>query len=144
ERNHFNAIGHGGILLGQDTDYEWFDHSVNPSLYENIDGVVRNNFVTNTQGAGIGIYAALRAKVYNNTLVNVAQSMQGGIVIAAIDHYLPPNYDVANTRASTDATIMNNIVSVSGAGPVIDIREGGLNGSLNINHNRYYSTSGAA
>ena len=71
--------GDAGILVGFDTSPEWFDLTVNPEYYENIDGTVRNCLVINTRYSGIGMYAAKNAKVYNNTLVNVAQAGHSGL-----------------------------------------------------------------
>ena len=37
-----------GICVGQDTSPQFFDITVNPEYYENIDGIVRNCIVINT------------------------------------------------------------------------------------------------
>ncbi len=80
ERCLVTNCGSGGIMLGGYTDDEFFDPVQNPGWYENIDGTVRNCIVVNTQGGGVALYAALRPRVYNNTLVNVAASSHAGIV----------------------------------------------------------------
>lgn len=143
ERNRVEDIAWSGIILGQDTDYEWFDRKVNPNLYESIDGVVRNNVVVNCKGAGVAAWAALRPTIANNTLVNVAQTMFGGILVVGQDHYLPPDYSTPHNRPSTDVTITNNLISLSSSRPVIEIRDGGLTGKLTTSNNRYYRTNGA-
>ena len=87
-----------------------------------------------TQGAGIGAWAALRPQIYNNTLVNVAQTMFGGILVQGQEHWIP-NDTVVPSR---DVSIYNNVVAVSGDRPVLEIREGGLVGSLYTASNAYF------
>jgi len=74
ERNRIEQTGGAGILVGFDTSPEFFDLTVNPNYYESIRGVVRNNIIRDTQGAGIGLYAAQDAQVLNNTLIDTAQA----------------------------------------------------------------------
>lgn len=145
ERNLFNNIGQVGIMVGGDTDVEWFDDGTT-QYYESIDATIRNNVVMNTQMAGIGLYAALRPQVYNNTLVNVGISSQGAVLFTAIDHYLPPNFTSYVHTPNTDVTFVNNIVtqSASSTRPMFNIRDGGLTGTLTLNNNRYYDAGGAA
>ncbi|MGE5610566.1 MAG: PA14 domain-containing protein [Bacillota bacterium] len=140
ERNRISNTGGQGIILGQDSDPEWFDLQANPQTYENIDGVVRNNIVTNTAYAGIAAWAALRPKIFNNTLINVATQGQGGILLNSQDHYAPPDYSTYTTVPTVDATVSNNIVVTSA--PMIDIRS--LQGSLTMNNNVFYNPRGAA
>lgn len=143
ERNLFNKIGQVGIMLGGDTDLEWFDAS-NTQYYESIDNIARNNIVMNTQMAGIGLYASLRPRVYNNTVVNAAKAAQGAILFTAIDHYFSSGGRVRT--ANKDVTFVNNIVtqSASSSRPMFNIREGSVKGTLMINNNRYYNAGGAA
>jgi parallel beta-helix repeat protein len=143
ENSKFSNIGLGGILLGQDTDYQWFNHSVDPGLYENINGVVKNNVVMNAKYAGIGIWGAENATVTGNTVINSATAGQGGIFVTGIDHYLPPSYSSAVHQTSRNVTITNNTVSMNSSNPAVDIRSGGLSGSLTMGGNHYASTSGA-
>lgn len=144
ERNKVTNIQGCGIVLGQDSDYEWFDRSANPNLYESINGTVRNNIVMNTEGAGMAAWAAQGGKFYNNTLVNVGKSMMGGFMVSAVDHYLPPDYSTAYPRSSTDVTFINNVVVMGSSRPAVDIREGSLTGSFTTSNNRYYQPGGAA
>ncbi|MDB5356589.1 MAG: hypothetical protein JWN24_3042 [Phycisphaerales bacterium] len=138
----FVNIGLGGILLGQSTDYQWFNTSINPALYENLDGIVQGNTVINTQDAGIALWAADNALVDGNTLVNVARSAQAGILITGTDHYLPSNAVVHQT--CTNATITNNTISGGNVSQAaIDIRQHGLTGSLTLGNNRYACAGGA-
>jgi hypothetical protein len=145
ENNLIMNCGVGGIMIGFDTDPEWFDSTANPLFYENIDGLVRNNIVVNTDGAGIGMVAALRPQVYNNTLVDVAKKFHAAIQIHYVEHYYGDDPE-PRVQPSTDATIINNIVMQSAAStrPMFRITEYGLTGTLTLANNRYYNTAGAA
>jgi hypothetical protein len=63
ERTLIAHTGGAGILLGFDTSPEFFDLAENPEFYENIRGIARNNIIVDTQGAGIGLFAAKDAQV---------------------------------------------------------------------------------
>jgi hypothetical protein len=131
--------GHSGILLGQHTDENWFAKD-NPELYESIDGLVRNCMVWNCKGAGIGSWAALRPRIINNTLVNVAQTMFAGLLVQGQEHWFGTK-DPMQPRIvpSKDVTMVNNIVVTLGTTrPVVEIREEGLVGHLYISHNVYW------
>lgn len=145
ERNLFDNIGQVGIMVGGDTDVDWFDNA-NTQYYESIDTIVRNNIVTNIQMAGIGLYASLRPQVYNNTLVNVGMSDQAAVLFTAVNHYVPPNYTSYVRTPNTDVTFVNNIVTQSSAStrPMFSIRNGGLTGSFTLNNNRYFDAGGAS
>ena len=138
ENNRVSDTGHSGILLGQHSDENWFDLDVNPGYYESIDGVVRNNLVWNTEGAGIGSWAALRPTIYNNTLIDVAKSMFAGLLVQGQEHWTP-DFEII---PSSDVTMFNNIVVVTSDRPVLEIREDGLTGSLNLSNNLYYQNGG--
>ena len=143
ENNWVSNTAHSGILLGQSSDENWFDNAFNPGYFESIDAVVRNNVVWNTEGAGIGAWAALRPTIYNNTLNDVAKSMFGGLLIQGQEHWLPSGGDfVSAVIPSQDVTMFNNIVSVTSDRPVFEVREGGLVGSLNLSNNMYYQNGG--
>lgn len=131
ERNRVTRTGYSGIILGQSTDAVFFDAS-NPEHYENIDGIVRNNIVWDVGGAGVAAWAALRPQIYNNTLYNVAKTYFGGLLVQA-----------EAGRASTDVTLLNNIVTVAGSRPALNIRAGGLTGSLVSDYNYFNSGSGS-
>ncbi|HYF49844.1 MAG TPA: fibronectin type III domain-containing protein [Planctomycetota bacterium] len=134
ERN-FVRDCEGGLMLGQGTGLEFFD-AANTQLYENIDGIVRNNIIVRTSGNGIGLWGALRPQVYNNTLIDTASSSQAALFMVIGGPGSAPN---------VDATIRNNIIGVSGAGsrPLIHIAPGGHTGTLTLSNNRYYRPGGA-
>jgi hypothetical protein len=139
ERNLIRNTGGVGIALGyQDTDNEWFDPTVNPEYYENINGVVRNNIIVNTNNAGVALYGAKNATVVHNTLIDVAQSSQAAIMFATSATWI--NDDLTLFVANRDAKIANNIVKQSTASDrwAFEIREGGLTGTLQTAANRYF------
>jgi hypothetical protein len=137
ERCLVTDCGGGGVMLGFYTDDEFLDPVQNPGWYENIDGIVRNCIVINTSGAGVGMYAALRPKVYNNTLVNVAGSTHAGIVSDLVFHN-------GADRLTTNPTIINNIVTLSAASSrqVVDFRSA-VQRTITMSNNRYYDAGGA-
>jgi Right handed beta helix region len=144
ERNRVSNVAYSGILLGQSSDENWFDTSANPGYYESIGGIVRNNIVTNCEGAGIGAWSALNAQIYNNTLSNVANSMFSGLLIQGQEHWpsTGPQAGQDVVIPSTNVAMFNNIVVVNSDRPVLEIREGGLTGSLSLSNNIYRSTNG--
>ena len=133
-----------GILVGFDTSPEFFDTTVNPDYYENIDGTVRNCVVMSTRYAGIGMYAAKNPKIYNNTLVDVAQDGHSGLYFGLTYQDWDP---VAKRPPSVNPVMRNNIVVQSGSmnETTIEIRYddelGGMSALLGMpvmSNNRYY------
>ena len=131
--------GHAGIMLGQSAGTTFLDTTQNPTYKENIDGIVRNCIVVNTDGAGIACQAALRPKVQNNTLVNVAEGSNGGLYMASTTHN-------SVERECEDVEFSNNIVvlSATSARPMVFITATGLTGSLTMRNNRYHNDGGSA
>ena len=107
ERTKIENCGGGGIMVGFDTSPEYFDTTVNPQYYESIYGIVRNCVISNTEYAGIGLYAAKNAKIYNNTLINTARTGHSPI-------YFGLTYQDWDTSAgrppSVYPVIMNNLI----------------------------------
>lgn len=150
ERCLVKNCGGAGILIGFDTSPEFFDTTVNPHYYENINGTVTNCIVINTQYAGIGLYAAKDALVTNNTLVDVAQSGQAGL-------YFGLTYQDSDSTAerppSVNPTIRNNILvqSASTNTTAVEIRYddelgglSGLSGMPFMSNNQYFVENGTA
>lgn len=140
ERNLIRKTGGAGIMLGfRDTDAEWFDEEINPSYYESINGTVRNNIVVDTAYAGIGLYGAKNARVYNNTLANIAQSAQAAILIDTSETYISDNDDPLLV-SSRNVTVSSNIIKLSSTSSRygMEIRTGGLTGKLQTAANRYF------
>jgi hypothetical protein len=128
-----------GIQLGGDTDLVWFDTVANPGLYENIDGVVRNNLVKNTTYAGLSMVGALRPRVYNNTVLEAGRTAQGAVYLDGITHG-------ATVARTTDPTVVNNVVTQAAAStrPMVVVRANGGAGTLTLGNNRYHDAGGAA
>ena len=133
-----------GILVGFDTSPEFFDTTVNPDYYENIDGTVRNCVVINTRYAGIGLYAAKNPKIINNTLVDVAREAHSGLYFGLTYQDWDPE---AKRPPSVNPVMRNNIVVQTGSmnETAIEIRYddelGGmsaLSGMPVMSNNRYY------
>ncbi len=114
ERNRIERIGGAGILVGFDTSPEYFDLTVNPEYYESIRGVVRNNIIRDTQGAGIGLYAAKDAQIWNNTLIDTAQTYHSPIYFGITYQDWDPH---AGRPPSINPIIRNNLVYQSSGLP---------------------------
>jgi hypothetical protein len=134
KQNRVENIGHSAIILGQSSDENWFDTNADPGYYESVDGVVKQNTIVNVEGAGVAAWAALRPRIVGNTMVNVAKSMMGGILITGQEHWTPDDVVVP----SQDVTALRNTVEVFSDRPVVDVREQGLNGSLAMYDNHYF------
>lgn len=146
QRNRIENTGHGGILAGFDTSYEWFDRDANPHMYEALDSIVRNNVVRGTDYSGIGIYAAKNVTVANNTIVDAARvghsALYFGVVFQDWD-------DRSGRPASVNPIVVNNLV-IQGNERCVDIRYSnelgglhGLQGHPGSNHNAFHSRSGS-
>jgi hypothetical protein len=107
ERNRIERTGGAGILVGFDTSPEFFDLTVNPQYYESIRGVVRNNIIRNTQGSGIGLYAAKDAQIWNNTLIDTAQAYHSPIYFGVTYQDWDPH---AGRPPSVNPILRNNLV----------------------------------
>lgn len=144
ERNLIRNCGVGGVMVGFFTDAPWMDPVENPDYYESIRATVRNNIIVGTRMAGIGLYASLDARVYNNTLVDVAQTAQAGLLFDRAGHWLGGR---TVWQTNVNPLVANNIVSVSAAGnrPAAEVRAGGLSaGQLTAGNNLFYRPGGVA
>lgn len=138
----------GGIFIGFDTSPEFFDLTVNPDYYESIRGVVRNNLIRDTQLAGIGLYAAKDAQVWNNTLIDTARAAHSPIYFGITFQDWDPN---AGRPPSVNPIIRNNLIYQSSGLPMecVAIRYtdelGGLAGLADMptmDYNLYYHAGG--
>jgi hypothetical protein len=107
ERNRIERVGGAGVLVGFDTSPEFFDLAANPQYYESIRGVVRNNIIANTQGSGIGLYAAKDAQIWNNTLINTAKAYHSPIYFGLAYQDWDPQ---AGRPPSVNPVIRDNLV----------------------------------
>lgn len=143
ERNTLENCGEGGIYLGFYTDAEWFDTDFNPSYYENINGLVANNLIVNTQHAGIGLWGAKDPQVYNNTVINGGQAEHGGLFFNTTDVWIDDNNSAR--VGSQNVRVQNNIFvqSTSQNLAMVRVREAALTGNNVIDNNFYYDPNGA-
>jgi len=68
---------------------------------------VRNNIIRNTQGSGIGLYAAKDAQIWNNTLIDTAQAYHSPIYFGVTYQDWDPN---AGRPPSVNPILRNNLV----------------------------------
>jgi len=149
ERTRIEHTGGAGILVGFDTSPEYFDLAVNPDYYESIRGVVRNNIIRDTQWAGIGLYAAKDAQIWNNTLIDTAQTAHSPIYFGIAFQDWDPQ---AGRPPSINPVIRNNLVYQSSGLPTecVYIRYtddlGGLSalsGMPDMDDNLYFHADGS-
>ncbi len=142
EQNLLMNIGEGGLVAGYlDTDNEWFNTASNPAYYESINIIIRNNIVINAKREGIGLYAAINAQVYNNTLVNVANDEgSSALIISRGEIYGTATGD--KFPKCKDVKVANNIFvqSATAKGQMARLR--GLPDGTNELSNNYYFKSG--
>jgi len=147
-RNRIEHVGGAGILVGFDTSPEFFDTTVNPDYYESIRGKVHDNIIRDSQGAGIGVYAAKGASIWNNTLVDTAQAYHSPIYFGIAYQDWDPQ---AERPPSINPVIRNNLVYQSSGLPseCVFIRYsndlGGLSalsGMPNMDYNLYFYSGG--
>ncbi len=149
ERTRVHNCGSLGISLGFDTSPEYFDLTANPNRYENIDGIVRNCVVSGTGYAGIGIYAAQNAKVYNNTVVDCAGDGQTPLIFGLAYQDWVTGGQGGYRPASVNPDIENNLFVQLGGGTakMVQIRYstdlGGMSalaGMPDMDYNTYFVT----
>ena len=148
QRNRIERTGAAGILVGFDTSPEFFDTTINPSYYEAIRGVVRNNIVIDTVGAGIGLYAAQDALIAHNSLLRTATAYHAALYFGVtLQDYAPE----AGRPPSVNPRLLNNVVQQNG-GDCFGIRWAdeispsglyALVGSPGSDYNRFDNTLGA-
>ena len=141
ERCLIRNCGQKGISMAQSSGLAFYDTAQNPEYYSCRDCIARNNIIEDCEGSGIDLESALRAKVYNNTMVNVAKSQQGGIRIASADK----GGSVGIVRCH-DCEIRNNVIVLSAASPrpMLFMGDSAHTGTLTMSNNRYYKTGGTA
>lgn len=128
-----------GILLGGYSATADIDIGQNPGYRECIDATARNCIISGCTGPGVECRAALRPKVQNNTLVNVAGALTSGLRMSSTSHN-------SVERMCEDVEFSNNIVTVTaGSGiSIVRITSTGLTGTLTMRNNHYHDAVGAA
>lgn len=141
ERCLIQRCGQKGISMAQSSGLAFYDTVANPLYYSCIDCCARNNIIEDCEGSGIDLESALRARVYNNTMVNVAKQFQGGIRIASVDKGAP-----AGVVRCRDCVIRNNIIVLPSTGtrPAVFMGNNSHEGTLTMSNNRYFKTGGSA
>ncbi len=139
ERCFITRCGAAGISLAQASGLQFYDTKVNPEYYSCRDCIARNNIIVDIKGSGIDLESALRPKVYNNTLVNVAQTMRAGIRISGNNK--GGNAGLVKVK---DADIRNNIIVIGAESrrPAIAMHKDSHEGTLTISHNHYHKVGG--
>ncbi|MEZ4904058.1 MAG: right-handed parallel beta-helix repeat-containing protein [Spirosomataceae bacterium] len=139
EQNLLINMGEGGLVAGYlDTDSEWFNTTTNPSYYESINIIIRNNIVVNAKREGIGLYAAMGAQVYNNTFVNVANDEgSSALMISRGEIYGTPSGN--KYPQCKDLKVANNIFvqTTAAKGQMARLR-GMPEGTNDLSNNFYY------
>ncbi|MFD2573849.1 right-handed parallel beta-helix repeat-containing protein [Spirosoma soli] len=145
ENNLIVNCGDMGVTAGNtDTDEEWFDND-NRDYAESFDMIIRNNIIVGAKWGGVGLFAAVRPQVVNNTFVNVASDTYGALYISRGETYVSPN-GALRTPPCRDVTVLNNIFvqAQTGDRPMIRIRYNdddkaeSLTGTNQIDYNRYF------
>ncbi len=139
ERCFITRCNQAAISMAQSSGLQFYDKEANPEYYSCRDCIARNNIIVDIKGSGIDLESALRPKVYNNTLVNVAQTMRAGIRIAGNN-----KGGEAGLVKVKDADIRNNIIVISAESrrPAIAMHNESHEGTLTISHNHYHKTGG--
>lgn len=130
ERNLIERVGQGaspdsagaGILVGFDTDTDYFDLAQNPGMYEAIGGRVVNNIIDGTTMTGIGVYAAKDSLIAHNTIRNCCRDHHAGIHFGvSLQSWMPDGL----RPASRNVTVWGNLIGVrstSGTDTGVSIR----------------------
>ncbi|KAG2501539.1 hypothetical protein HYH03_000046 [Edaphochlamys debaryana] len=120
ERNLIRNFGGRGILLGSDStevatmDVDWALAQPTPGgdWHDCVNAVVVNNVIDGGMGAGVAFYSARDAFVAHNTILNVAGSMQAGVLLNVSPKLLSPFQETA--APNTNITFTNNIITLGG------------------------------
>ncbi|MDR2586194.1 MAG: right-handed parallel beta-helix repeat-containing protein [Prevotellaceae bacterium] len=149
ENNLIEKAYGAGIMVGFDTSPDFFSVTTNPSYYENIRGVVRNNLIINAGWEGIGLYASKDAEVYNNTIVNAVcgilkyhSPIYFGVVTQdwANPAGCPPNINpsIHHNIVSQPATYTNRMIDIRYATGIYSFGLSALEGNPKMNNNCYF------
>lgn len=141
ERNLIMRCGQKGISMAQSSGLAFYDTIANPEYYSCRDCIARNNIIVDCEGSGIDLESALRAEVYNNTMINVAKSQQGGMRIASAN-----KGGAAGVVQCRDCTIRNNIIVIFAGSPrpMLFMGNASHTGTLTMSNNRYHKVGGSA
>lgn len=121
ERNLIERVGSGvsadsvgaGILVGFDTDVEYFDLAQNPGMFEALRGRVMNNIIDGTTMSGIGVFAAKDSVIAHNTIRNCCRDYHAGLYFGITLQSWEPE---GLRPASQNVTMWGNLVGVHSEG----------------------------
>ena len=121
ERNLIQRAGAGsspdssgaGILVGFDTDVEFFDRVQNPEMYEAVRGRVMNNIIDGTTASGIGVYAAVDSLVAHNSIRGCCRDYHAGLYFGITLQSWEPE---GLRPPSRSVTLWGNLVGIANAG----------------------------
>lgn len=120
ERNLIERVGAGvsedsvgaGVLVGFDTDVEYFDLAQNPGMYEALRGRVMNNIIDGTTMSGIGVFAAKDSVIAHNTIRNCCRDYHAGLYFGITLQSWEPE---GLRPPSRNVTMWGNLVGVTSA-----------------------------
>jgi hypothetical protein len=141
-----NVRSGAGISFGVgESDCYVFNAQINPSSYECINCIARNNIVVNSNSAGIGLGGTYGSKVYNNLFYNVAQNGQAGAWVFNVDNGLwivnkPNSCYNFHTIVNTNMDIRNNIFVMGSSRP--GIQTSTVSGTNIVDNNLFYRLDG--
>jgi parallel beta-helix repeat protein len=147
ERNLIENTYSSGVYVGFYEEAEYMNaRGNNPTYFQAIDTVIRNNIISRTVGAGIGVYSSKNATIVFNTLTGTAYANQAAILVNIVQTYVNTSY--SPLTPCEDLTIRNNIIT-STTDRIFEIRTladwesgivvGALKGQMNLGNNLYYS-----
>lgn len=99
---------------------------LNPSLYESINCVTRNNIISNVTSGGITMYAALNPTVIYNTVYGVASVLQSPTLFSAVQHWVDGTATGQPITGCVNPTVAFNIFQINEFAydsTMIDLRE---------------------
>lgn len=131
--NVLHHIYDRGIMLGQSTGKQFLRPG---QSYESYDSVIRDNLIVNTGSACLATSSSWHPQIYGNVCLDVARRMTSGIFVSNESEL---------HQGGTDVAIHNNIVILGGTRPAVEIAPQAMSddATLHIDHNLYWSASGA-
>ena len=110
QRNLIEHCGLAGVMNGFYQETDLMDNVNNRRWFESIGARTVNNIISNTLGAGIGLYAAKDAVVAHNTIYAAAQTMQTPVLINGVQHWVDSSSTGSPITGCESLTVANNIM----------------------------------
>ena len=133
EHNRVERTWSHGIMLGQSTDAE----RLRNGRYESYDGTIRDNLIRDTGWSCFATASSRDVRIYNNTCYNTGTDTHGSVLVSNESEI---------GQAGTNIEIFNNVIHGSPRRPIIKITSNAMTDpkTLHIDHNVYWTSSGAA